>query len=85
MNVSTGILANSSQTYQELRQWLACDFEIEMIVSLPRPVSTNLHGAKSNAIFLRQSKADLSHETMLASVESYAELSLVLEISRRRD
>jgi len=84
VNVSEGVLANSGSSDRELRHWLVSNFELEAVVSLPRPRDSNLYGAKSNVIFSRGSGVDASHQTVLVSIGAYTELPLFLQITQRR-
>jgi len=85
VNVSDGILANSGHTDQELRHWIVSNFELESVVSLPRPKDSNLYGAKTNALLLRDLSVDASHRAVLISIEAYTELPVVLQTAQRRN
>jgi precorrin-6B methylase 2 len=85
VNVSEGILTNSGHSDRELRSWLVSNFELESIVSLPRPKEHNLYGAKSNVVYFVDSIGGAFHLAMLVSVGAYTELPLALQIAQRRN
>jgi precorrin-6B methylase 2 len=85
VNVSEGILTNSGHSDRELRRWLVSNFELESIVSLPRPKEHNLYGAKSNVVYFVDSIGGAFHLAMLVSVGAYTELPLALQIAQRRN
>lgn len=84
VNVSEGVLANTGQANRELRRWLAENFEIEAVISLPRPPNYQLYGAKSNVFFIRKVKPEQGHKALLVQIEDYAQISSVLDILQGR-
>lgn len=83
VNVSEGVLANTGQADQELRNWLVGNFEIKVVVSLPRPYDSQLYGTKSNVLFLRKVKPKQGIKTLLIQIENYAQIDSVLDICKK--
>ncbi len=84
VNASESVLANASESDQGLRHWLVDNFELEMIVQLPRPRNASLYGTKSTIVFLVNSEAGMSHEVLLVSIALYEQMRIALEIAQRR-
>jgi protein-L-isoaspartate O-methyltransferase len=82
VNVPEGILANASRRDRNFRQWLVGNFELEAVVSLPRPKDSNLYGAKSNVMFVRHHAVSASHLAPLVSISDYDGLPIALHTVR---
>lgn len=84
VNVSEGVLANTSQADQELRHWLLENFEIEALISFPRPRDSQRYGAKSNVLCMRKLKLEQGHKSLLVQIEDYTQIRGSLDILHGR-